>query len=105
MTTHDDPRRTLYDWAEGDFKSCKVVIVKEEIAIGDHYHLKKEEQFFLISGMFKELNLGDRVLLDVKAPYKVIVPPGLYHKFICTPGSIIVGVATEVFDPNDEIRK
>lgn len=89
----------------GPFKSCKIVEVKEEIAIGDHYHNNKTEEFFLQSGMFKELTIGNETLYHVPAPYKVTVPPGVYHKFICSVGSVIIGVASELFDPNDEIKK
>jgi len=101
---HEDNRRVLYDWASGAFKSAKAVIVKEEIAIGDHYHLKKTEEFFLLEGSFKEIVVGDVRAFDVPAPYHVSVPPGVYHKFVCTAGSILLGVATELFDPGDEIK-
>lgn len=104
MTTHTDHRRTIFDWAEGNFKSAKVVIVHEAIPIGDHYHNHKTEEFLLLSGMFMELQVGDNVRYAVDAPHKVVIPPGTYHKFICTPGSILLGVATELYDTEDEIR-
>ena len=101
---HEDSRRVIYDWASGSFASAKVVIVKESIPIGDHYHLNKEEEFFLLEGEFIELHLGKTVFSNVYAPQKVHIPKGLYHKFICTPGSILLGIATQPFDPNDEIK-
>lgn len=102
---HSDNRRTIYDWTpKGEYKSNKVVYVHEAIPIGDHYHLKKDEHFFLVSGKFLELTLGQGTAFDIKAPYVVNVPRGLYHKFICEPGSVLIGVATEEFDINDEIR-
>lgn len=104
MTTHEDNRRIIYDWADGNFKSCKAVIVKEPIAIGDHYHNNKVEEFLLLSGEFLELQLGDETLFNVKAPHKVVVPKGLYHRFVCTRGSVLLGTATELFDPQDEIK-
>lgn len=104
MNTHEDERRIIYDWAQGRFKSCKAVIVKQPIPIGDHYHNKKTEEFLLLQGEFIELNVGGEVSYNVQAPVKVVIPPGVYHKFICTPGSILLGTATELFDPNDEIR-
>lgn len=55
MQTHTDNRRTIYDWAEGNFKSAKALIVHEPINIGDHYHNNKVEEFLLISGEFLEL--------------------------------------------------
>lgn len=101
---HEDDRRIIFDWAQGEFKSCKAVIIKKELAVGDHYHRNKEEHFFLLHGMFKELQLGDTIAYNVIAPHKVIVPKGMYHRFICTEGSILLGTATELFDPTDEIK-
>ncbi len=101
-----DERRTLYEWIENlTFKSAKVVVVNEEIAIGDHYHRKKDEVFFLVQGKFIYLEVGAEILTNICAPYKVIVPRLTYHKFVCSKGSILCGVATEPFDPNDEIKK
>ena len=110
VTKHEDERRILYEWVENqNFKSAKVVIVKDEIPIGDHHHNKKTEVFFLLSGMFKELMLGEsrdkyQKWFNVKAPYKVEVPKGYYHKFVCIKGSVLLGVASEPFDETDEIR-
>jgi len=104
MNMHEDNRRIIFDWAEGDFKSAKAVIVKEPINIGDHYHNNKVEEFLLLSGEFLELQLGKETLFNVKAPHKVTVPKGLYHRFVCTKGSILLGTATELFDANDEIK-
>ncbi len=99
---NEDNRRILYDWANGNFKSAKAVVVKEEIAIGDHYHNNKTEEFLLLQGEFKLLQIGLNMKHNVPAPYKIFIPRGVYHKFICTPGSILLGVATEEFDPTDE---
>lgn len=101
---HEDERRIIYDWAEGEFKSAKAVIIKEEIAVGDHYHRYKEEEFFLLNGKFKELVVGNLLLFNVEAPYHVKVPRLTYHKFICEKGSILLGVASEIFNPDDEIK-
>ena len=101
---HDDKRRTLYDYASGNFKSAKVVVAKEAIPVGDHYHKKKDEIFFLLQGNFIELIVGEDVRRNIPAPYIVVVKRGVYHKFILEPGSILCGVATEEFDINDELK-
>ena len=101
---HEDERRILFDFAQGDFKSAKAVIVKQAIAIGEHYHNKKDEHFLLLQGKFIELVVGGSISHNVEAPYAVNVPKGTYHKFVCEAGSILIGVATELFDPNDEIK-
>lgn len=101
---HEDDRRILFDWANGNFKSAKAVIVKKEIAVGDHYHNKKDEEFLLLQGKFLELIVGNITSMNIPAPYYVFIPAGTYHKFICSEGSILLGVATELFDINDEIK-
>ena len=101
---HEDNRRTLYDWCNIGEISNKVVFVKEPINIGDHYHNNKDEHFFLVHGKFLEMQLGAVTFYDLDAPYIVNVPKGTYHRFICEPGSILVGVATKLFDQNDEIK-
>lgn len=100
---HEDSRRIIYDFAQGNFKSLKAVYVKEEIGVGHHWHNNKDEVFFLAVGKFKELHLGDTTQYNIEAPYLVSVPRKTYHKFVCEPGSIIFGGATELFDPQDEI--
>lgn len=104
MIVHEDNRRTIFDWASGDFKSAKAVLIHEPINIGDHFHNNKVEEFLLLTGEFLELQLGEETLFNVKAPHKVVVPKGLYHRFVCTKGSILLGTATELFDEQDEIK-
>lgn len=101
---HEDNRRIIYDWSNGNWKSLKVVYVKDEIAIGDHFHSEKEECFFLAVGEFLELQLGDDIKKNILAPYYFTVEKNQYHKFICRSGSIIFGGASELFNPNDEIN-
>jgi cupin superfamily acireductone dioxygenase involved in methionine salvage len=104
MIKHEDDRRIIFDWAQGNFKSAKAVIIKEEMAVGDHLHKNKEEEFFLLSGRFLEITVGNLFLLNIDAPYHVKIPKNTYHKFVCEKGSVLLGVATELFDPNDEIK-
>lgn len=102
---HTDQRRTLHEWAVGEFKTAKVIYVKQQTAIGDHYHKKKDEHFFLAKGTIKVLTIGSLVLKNIHAPHAFTVERGEYHKFVMTKGSILFGVTTELFDPEDEIKK
>jgi hypothetical protein len=102
--THTDNRRTLYEWVENDiFKSAKVVVVHEEMPMGNHHHKNKDETFILLNGSFKKLQVGYYTLENVVAPFKVTIPRNTFHLFVCTPGSILLGVGSEPFDINDEI--
>ena len=105
MFVHEDSRRKLIEWAEGDYKVAKALIVKQgDVAIGDHYHRHKDEKFLLIAGTAKEVVVGEQHWENVPAPFVWDVPRGTYHCFIFEPGSILFGVGTEAFDPADEIK-
>lgn len=99
---HEDERRILYDWASGAFKSAKVVVFKKDTEIGNHLHLKKDEEFFLLSGKFIELEVGLEHLTDVEAPFYIKAPRHIYHRFVCEKGSILLSVATELYDTKDD---
>ncbi len=104
MLIHEDSRRKLIEWAQGDFKVSKVVIAKDDCVVGDHYHRNKDERFLLLSGKARRIVLNEQEWLQVEAPYEVEVPRGNYHLFDLEPGSVLLGVTTAVFDPDDEIK-
>lgn len=104
LPTHEDSRRQIFDWANGEFKSAKALIAKTDCAVGDHFHREKEEQFFLLKGKMKEMQVGTTLLLNVEAPHYVFVPRNTYHRFVLEEGSILLGTASELFNPEDEIK-
>lgn len=93
----------LIEWIQNfTVKSCKVAIAKGETEIGDHYHKNKDEVFYLLSGKGEyKFNQNDEFIPieDV-----VFVPRNTYHLFKLSDGAILLGAATEPFDPNDEIK-
>lgn len=117
MFTHEDNRRTLIEWATGEFKVAKVLIAKEDCVVGDHWHRNKDETFYLLMGgglitlgditstcgswvgfpLKEGVPIGGNILPEIH------VPRGTYHRFELTKGSILLGVGTEAFDPKDEI--
>lgn len=104
MFVHEDHRRKLIEWAKGSFKVCKVLVAKENCIVGDHYHCNKDESFLLLSGTAKYVSIGHEVWGNIEAPHVWNVPRNTYHRFEFTPGSVLVGVGTEEFDPADEIQ-
>ena len=102
---NEDERRILYDWADGDFKASKALIIKSEEAVGDHYHLKKDEVFFLLKGKAKRVIIGTQESFDIEAPAKWECKRGTYHLFLLEKDSMLLCSATELFDPYDEITK
>ncbi len=100
---HEDERRTLIEWVKDTpFKSAKIVIAKDELPLGEHYHTKKDEMFYLLTGK------GTMALDGVKSEFNegdcIFIKRGTVHTFILSAGSILLGVGTEPFDPHDEIQ-
>lgn len=104
---HEDNRRILVEWVHDmPIKAVKHIFVKEKIALGNHYHLKKDEVFHLLKGK-------GTVMLTTKDSHTrdwmfegetVYVPRGTIHTFLLYPDSILLEAATEPYDPSDEIR-
>lgn len=100
---HEDKRRVLTEWI-GDFpiRNCKILEVKEDCVLGEHYHNKKIDTFYLLrgsgtyyigkrSGKLKE---GDCLRADLGVP----------HAFRLTKGSILLEASTTPYDKSDEIQ-
>jgi|SRR5215813_11767058 len=105
MFINEDHRRMLIEWISDEpFRQAKVVIAKSSDPIGNHYHLKKDEKFLLLSGKAISVQIGDSECSNIVGPHLFEVPAGAFHTFILEPGSILLGVATQPHDPEDEIR-
>jgi mannose-6-phosphate isomerase-like protein (cupin superfamily) len=97
----EDHRRKLSEFGNGGtWKVCKVVEMKDDMWIGNHYHKKKDEMFVLWegSGTF----VVEKETKQTWAPYSVFVPRGTYHAFKLTKGSVLLCLASELHDPKDD---
>lgn len=96
-----DHRRALSEFGNGGtWKVCKYLEITEDCLIGDHYHKNKDESFFLAKGS-GTVNLSS-FAYPVEAPCFIDVPRGIYHSFNLEKGSILIGLASEEHDPNDD---
>jgi hypothetical protein len=102
MFRHEDARRCLIEMTPGEFRACKVAIVKERSILGDHFHALKDERFLLVAGHAICVEIGGATWTHVDAPFEWNVPRGTYHAFDLAEGSILVGTATEEFNAEDE---
>jgi hypothetical protein len=101
----EDWRRSLYEFGEGKWKCAKYVEVKDNCEIGNHFHLLKDECFLLVDGVIEELYLENRdepTMINIKAPFVIDVPRGLYHKFKIKAGSKLIGLMSEEYNHNDD---
>lgn len=103
IVKHEDERRTLIEWVKDvPFKSAKIVIAKNELPLGEHYHKNKDEVFYLLAG--KGTMTLDGVMSEFSEGDCIFIKRGTMHTFILSAGSILLGVGTEPFDPHDEIQ-
>lgn len=103
---HEDSRRILTEWIKDiPIKSCKIVEVKDSaLPLGKHYHKNKDEIFYILKGKGVVTLSGKRSFRTWLFPGETIfVPRGVAHTFELEAGTIMLGGATEPFDPNDEI--
>jgi len=99
--THSDARRDLFSYPE-----AKLIVAKEDTVIGKHYHKLKEEIFILSSGkctVFFSAN-PIRVGTEMKPGELHRVPPGIYHEFHLTKGSVLIGLNSCPYDASDDYR-
>jgi hypothetical protein len=104
MFKHEDDRRCLIEWGDGAWKVSKAVLAKTECCLGNHLHKNKDERFLLFHGKARFIRIGDEVMRDVEAPAEFSVPRGKWHEFWLTEGSILLGLASEPFDPADDFK-
>ena len=103
MNIHVDNRRTLVGFGEGYiWKSCKIIHVHTSIPIGEHFHKIKTEGFYLIEG-WGTITI-DKKSYEFSQKDFFIVKPGQVHTLVLTPKSILLGLATEIYDPKDEYK-
>lgn len=103
VDTHEDDRRVLVEWVK-DFslRTCKVIILKKDTSIGNHYHKKKDEIFFLLQGKGEVELDGEREPL--KLGDVVFAGKGTKHTFHLIEGSILLEAGTKPFDKSDDYK-
>lgn len=85
----------------------KLLIFKKDKKFSMHYHIKKDETWYISKGKFicKLIDTVNGTIKEseLKEGDKLHIPPGLPHQLIALEDSIIFEVSTEHFD-NDSYR-
>lgn len=103
----EDNRRKLFEFGEGNvWKIAKYIEIKENCEVGNHLHRKKDELFLIQKG---EVScsmqvMGVQIEGNVTAPDTIYVPRNSFHAFHCKAGTIMICLATELHDDNDDIK-
>lgn len=97
---HEDQRRLLIEFGGGrNWKACKFIVVKQDCVLGDHWHDQKDECFLIVGDGL--CYVGDKIITTSGATV-IEVPKGTWHKFELKDGALIIGLASEEFDPKDD---
>jgi len=97
MPINEDNRRKLIDFPEG-----KILEIKEDCVVGGHYHQIKTEYFILSKGSC--LMILDNMKVPMRIGELYTVPPFTTHSFQIKKGSILIGLCSHPYDPNDEYK-
>lgn len=94
---HEDNRRILEDWPE-----AKLITVKEDCILGNHYHKIKTEKFILVEGSCFALVDNNEYIFERGKLYTIY--PGQLHQFELTAGSLLIGICSHAFNPEDDYK-
>jgi len=97
--THEDSRRTLTSipYLDGEIK---IIVVKQDCELGNHYHKVKTETFQLLAGRGVTLIDDKRVVLDVRSIIRIY--PGQMHSFHLDKDSILFCICSHPYDKSDD---
>ena len=95
---HEDHRRRLHSFPE-----AKLLEIKEDCTIGEHYHKVKTEKFILCEGKAQLIIKGmDAQPMEIGKIYTVL--PKQHHTFDVKAGSVLVGLNSMPYDPKDDYK-
>jgi dTDP-4-dehydrorhamnose 3,5-epimerase-like enzyme len=74
---------------------------------GAHYHLKKEEHFYVVSGRLRvqlvDLEKGEKSQVELHAGHRVIIHPRCAHRFEAIEDAQVIEYYDSVYDKEDDI--
>lgn len=98
LTINEDSRRKLTSFPEG-----KLLEIKENCVVGNHYHKIKTEYFVLCEGGECEMMVNDvKIIMEVGVLYTI--EPFAYHSFHIKKGSVLMGLCSHPFDHEDDYK-
>jgi len=92
---HEDHRRSLTAMFNGEFtaKQIKIIRIKKDSILGNHYH-KYRECFYVLKGEAKyvlyDLILRETKKVILKEGDRLIIDPNIAHKALIKKGTIMI---------------
>ena len=98
---NEDNNRISIEFGEGKtWKAAKVIFVKKDCTLGEHYHKIKTERFMLVYGFGTIMMNGKNEIMKIGKVYNV--KPDYMHTFHFRKDAVMVGLMTEKFNPKDD---
>lgn len=102
VNRHEDDRRILTEWvSDSPIRTCKVLEVKEDCELGNHFHRNKTDHFHLLRGG-GSCRIGD-VECTLTEGGTYVAEKGVPHVFRLWKGSILLESSSTPYDKEDEI--
>lgn len=102
ITKHEDHRRILTEWiADYPIRCCKVIEMKEDGEVGNHYHNEKVDTFYLLKGAGSYI-IGDQYDF-IREGDCLRAEKGETHMFFLMKGSILLEASSTPYNKEDEI--
>ena len=93
--SHEDERRKLTAVFNGDFdaKQVKIIEVKKDSELGNHYHTYRE-LFYILKGYgifyLVDIKTGERISVTLLQGNRLIIAPEIAHKVEMKEGTISI---------------
>ena len=93
--SHEDERRSITSIFNGEFtaKQIKLVQIKEDSILGNHYH-NYAEIFYMLEGegeyILKDLNTKETTKIQMKKGDKLRINPRVVHKAKLKKGTVLI---------------
>ncbi len=101
IVKHEDERRSLIEYiSDFPIRTSKILFVKQDSVLGNHYHKLKDDIFYLLKG--KGTAVINNRAMDFKKGDCILVEKGTQHAFTLRRGSILIESSTTPYDKTDE---
>jgi len=97
---HEDERRAIlsvFNSDLGDFKTfqVKVIKLKKDAILGNHYHKDYRELYYILEGeskfILEDVNTKEKQTFNLKKGHRILIPKKVAHKLFVKSNTIFIG--------------
>lgn len=104
---HTDSRRAIFEFNGQSFSFQKFIISDGSKPVGNHFHKRKKETFFILEGggivaLCPQNDLSKKEVFKVSAGTIIYIEQEIAHTFWLESGTVMVNFSSMPFDQNDQ---